>query len=334
MSAIWKQRPEGGTRFSLWMIRTIARRGGRLVARALLYPIVLYFLALRGPERRASRQYLTRALGRRAGVFAVARHVHTFAATILDRVFLLGENLKRFDVRVQGLDPLHEALETHGGVLLFGSHLGSFEVLRVLARERPDIPVRVVLDKAHNPAMTQVLDALNPAIAATVIDAGQDGPSIVLAIQQAIAEKAIVALLVDRTQPGEPAFPVEFLGAPARLPAAPWMIAAVLHAPVVLAFGLYRGGNRYDLVFEPFSGPMRIARQDRGTVLADMARRYAARLEHHARSAPYNWFNFYDYWHTTDGASPDDQPQLRTPDGDALPRPAGRDDVPGVGRAA
>ena len=130
MSANWKQRPEGGGWFAIWLIRTIARRGGRVVARACLYPIVLYFLAMRGPERRASRKYLARVLGRRAGMLDVARHIHTFAATILDRVFLLGENLKRFDVRVQGLDPLHEALETHGGVLLFGSHLGSFEVLR------------------------------------------------------------------------------------------------------------------------------------------------------------------------------------------------------------
>ena len=215
----WKQRPEGGGRFAIWLIRNIARHGGRAIARLCLYPIVLYFFALRGPERRASRTYLTRVLRKPATLFGVWRHIHTFAATILDRVFLLGEDLRRFDVRVHGLEDLHATVDAHGGVLLFGSHLGSFEVLRVLARERPDIPVRVVLDKAHNPAMTQLLDALNPEVAATVIDAGQDGPSIVLAIQHAIAEGALVALLVDRAQPGEPGLPVEFLGAPSAVPA-------------------------------------------------------------------------------------------------------------------
>ena len=30
--------------------------------------------------------------------------------------------------------------------------------------------------------------------------------------------------------------------------------------------------------------------------LLALIRRYAARLEHHARAAPYNWFNFYDFW--------------------------------------
>ena len=334
--ADWEQRPEGGGRFALWIIRTIARRGGRGIARACLYPIVAYFLAMRGPERRASRAYLTRVLGRPAGLPAIARHIHTFAATILDRVFLLGERLARFDVKVQGLDDLHAQVD-QGGVLLFGSHLGSFEVMRVLARERPDIRVRVVLDKAHNPAMTQLLDALNPEVAATVIDAGQDGPTVVLAVQQAVAEGAVVALLVDRTQPGEASFPVTFLGEPARMPTAPWLIAAVLQAPVMLAFGLYRGGNRYDMVFEPFSGPITVARQHRVPVLAGLAQRYAERLEHHARRAPYNWFNFYDFWHTPtpqDGARADDPPQVRTQDGQ--PPRAGGDGLHGgsVGRAA
>jgi predicted LPLAT superfamily acyltransferase len=31
-------------------------------------------------------------------------------------------------------------------------------------------------------------------------------------------------------------------------------------------------------------------------VLRDLVERYAARVEHHCRTAPYNWFNFYDFW--------------------------------------
>ena len=121
----------------------------------------------------------------------------------------------------------------------------------------------MVLDKAHNPAMTQLLDALNPEIARTVIDAGQDGPSIVLAIKQATDEGALVALLVDRARPGEPWLPAPLLGADAPFPTAPWLIAAALKVPVVLAFGLYRGGNRYDLAFEVFSPGLTIERHNR-----------------------------------------------------------------------
>ena len=292
----WKQRPEGGGRFAIWLIRSIARHAGRRVARLLLGPITLYFLVLRGPERRASIAYLERVLGRPARWRDGARHIHTFAATILDRVFLLGGQLQQFEFTISGLDEVHAQLDKQHGVLLFGSHLGSFEVMRVLARQRPDYVIRVVLDKGHNPAMTQLLDALDPAIAANVIDAGQDGPSLMLAIQQALSAGQLVALLVDRVQAGDVAQPVSFLGAQAPFPRAPWLIASVLRVPVVLAFGLYRGGNRYDLAFESFSDGLHVPRSERQHALAALIQRYATRLEHYARLAPYNWFNFYDFW--------------------------------------
>src|SRR3546814_7519873 len=111
-------------------------------------------------DLRDARASLTRILGRPATLGDVARHIHTFAATILDRVFLLGGEIERFDVTVHGVAQVHAQLDRGRGVLLFGSHLGSFEVLRVIARQRPDYRIRVVLDKAHSPAMTRLLDSL------------------------------------------------------------------------------------------------------------------------------------------------------------------------------
>lgn len=311
MSADWRRRPEGGGRFALRLVRAIASHGGRPLARLLLYPITAYFLFRRGPERRASIAFLGRALGRPAGLFDGARHVHTFAATILDRVFLLEGKESRFRIEARGLDVLEARLAEGRGVLLFGSHLGSFEAMRVLSRRRPGLKLQVVLDKAHSRVLTQILDALAPEIAAGVIDAGQDGPALMLQIQQAAAEGALVALLVDRSVPGQPVLQVPFLGAPAPFPMAPWLMAAVLRLPVVLGFGLYHGGNRYSLEFEDFCDPIEVPRSERAAAIESLIRRYAARLEHHARQAPYNWFNFYDFWHV-------DEPQTRSGPSGAL----------------
>ncbi|HET8818360.1 MAG TPA: acyltransferase [Xanthomonadaceae bacterium] len=311
MTAGWKARPEGGARWVNRMLVAIGRHGGRPLARAFLYPITLYFVLRRGPERRASKEWLSRALGRPATFHDAARHLHTFAATILDRMFLLADrDPGRFAIDVQGLDALHAAIDEGRGVLLFGSHLGSFEVLRVLKRARPEIPLRVVLDRGHNPALTELLEALDPEVASAVIDAGQPGPDIMLAIGEAVAGGAMVALLVDRVQPGAPAVAVPFLGREAPWPLAPWQLAAALQVPVVLAFGLYRGGNRYELVFEPFSAGIRLARAERARALPALIAGYVARLEHHARNAPFNWFNFYPFWDTDHAAAPLDPAPL------------------------
>ncbi|MFC4726896.1 acyltransferase [Coralloluteibacterium thermophilus] len=296
MTTHWTERPEGGGRFALWLIRSIGLYGGRPVARLLLYPITLYFLVVRGPERRASRAYLSRVFGRRATLMDVARHIHCFASTILDRVFLLAGRDRALDIRTHGLDQLEAAMAPGRGVLLFGAHHGSFEALRVLSQTNPDVRVRVVFDKGQSPAMTCLLDALNPGIAETVIDARMPGTAIVLAIGEAAASGALIGLLADRARRGESSLPVPFLGSPAAFPTAPALIAAALKIPVVLCFGLYRGGNRYDLHFEHFADSLEIPRRERASALEGILTRYARRLEHHVRLAPYNWFNFFDFW--------------------------------------
>jgi predicted LPLAT superfamily acyltransferase len=321
MSAQWKARPEAGSRFAMAVLIGIGRHCSRTLARACLYPITLYFLLRRSDERRASREWLLRALGRPPSPLELARHLHTFSQTILDRLYLLADRgTGRFQVDVHGLDDLHAAIEQGRGVLLFGSHLGSFEVLRVLKRARPDVPLRVVLDRAHNATLTELLEALDPEVAATVIDAGQPGTAIMLAIGDAIAQGAMVSLLVDRVHPGAPAMNAPFMGRDAPWPVAPWQLAAALQAPVVLAFGLYRGRNRYELVFEPFSEGLRVPRGERARLVPTLIARYAARLEHHARRAPYNWFNFYPFWDTEHApASP--HPAAPSSDGVAAGEP-------------
>jgi predicted LPLAT superfamily acyltransferase len=300
----WLERPEGGTVFGYRLFAGFARTFGRTTARLALYPITLYFFLRRGPERRASRAYLERVTGRKASLWRVAKHIHCFAAVTLDRAFLLAESFKRFDIRTYGLDELRKAWAQQHGVLVFGSHLGSFDALRTLGELRRDVKIRVVIDLEQNPALTRILNSFNPQLAQSIINARQEGTTTALAIKEALDDKALVTMLVERARPGNAVIAVEFLGSEASFPTAPWQLAAVLKVPVVLCFGLYRGGNRYDLHFELFAHSLAIERREREVALRDVIQRYADRLAHYARSAPYNWFNFYDFWQPGNSANP------------------------------
>jgi predicted LPLAT superfamily acyltransferase len=212
-------------------------------------------------------------------------------------VFLLSENYKRFDVRVHGIEELRERWARGKGVLVFGAHVGSFEALRVKAEQRQGLKLRPIIDLEQNPTLSKILNALNPKLAASIINARQEATTTALAIKEALDEGAIVTLLAERARPGNAVVPVEFLGQQAPFPTAPWQLAAALKVPVVLCFGLYRGGNRYDLHFEVFEDSIVLERKNREQGLRVLAQRFAQRLEHHVRIAPYNWFNFYDFWH-------------------------------------
>ena len=292
----WQQRPEGGGRFALWLLRTLAFKVGRPGARLIAYFTALYFMIRRGPERAASRVYLQRVLGRRPNVFQVYKHFLYFSTVTLDRLYLMADRFLRFDVRINGLKQLDDALAEGKGTLLLGAHLGCFDALRVLSLRNPDVPITILLDMGQGAGITQVLNALNPKLAATIVDARRPGQELVLEMHKAFLKQSVVATLADRMRPGNAAVLANFLGSPAPFPVSPWLLAGALHVPVVLAFGLHHGGNRYELHFERFDFELPRDRKLRNAALAEVVQRFADRMEHFARLAPYNWFNLYDFW--------------------------------------
>ncbi|MBT2119459.1 acyltransferase [Dyella sp. LX-66] len=296
MTEHWQSRPEGGGRFALWLIRSIALHGGRGFARLFLYPITLYFYWRRKLEREASQAFLARVLPHRVTAWHVLKHIHCFASTMLDRVFLLARGERGFAIEVEGLEALDAPLRQGQGVLLFGSHQGSFEALRAISARRPEVNLRVLLDKQKTPALTELLEALAPEIGDKVIDASQDGTSVAMQMAEACGQGALVAMLADRGREHEVLRRAELLGSPAPFPISPWLLAHTLRVPVVLCFGLYLGGNRYRLVFEAFADRVDIPRPGRAQALDAVIARYAQRVEHYIHAAPYNWFNFYDFW--------------------------------------
>jgi predicted LPLAT superfamily acyltransferase len=290
----WAQLPERGTPGSVRTIMWIARHLGRRVARLLLYPITFYFLLTAGAAREASRQYLRRLHSRRAGWWQLFCHFHCFAATILDRVYLLKGQFDCFDITLHGKDTLIRQMESGKGCLLLGSHLGSFEVLRTLGVSLSGFPLRVLMDIEHNPNITRLLDALNPDIANTVIQ--PDQPDTLLKVKESLDAGFFIGVLGDRVSKGDKTTECRFLGASAIFPAGPVLLAAIMNCPVILFFGLYRGGNRYEIHFEYFAQTINLNRDRRTEEIRVWTQRYVERLEHYARLAPYNWFNFFPFW--------------------------------------
>ncbi|RMG56418.1 MAG: lipid A biosynthesis acyltransferase [Gammaproteobacteria bacterium] len=317
MSLDWRHTRERSNAFWLRSIRWIALNLGRPVARALLWPITLWFW-IGGPRsRKASAQFLEQALGRPAGWRDTFRHHHAFASVLLDRVFLLAGRDDLFEVEVHGVELLDRQLERGRGCLLLGSHLGSFEVLRALGLKWRNLPLRVLMYPQHNATITRLLEALNPEVAQTVIPLGR--PDTMLRVREALDEGAVVGMLGDRIDQAGRWQSCPFLGRPACLPTGPALLGVALQVPVILFWGLYLGGNRYRIVFEPLHDGAPVPRAQREEVVNTLTCRFAARLDYHARNHPWNWFNFYDYWQEPSAMRPAG-PDAASPAGDGTKR--------------
>ena len=98
-----------------------------------------------------------------------------------------------------------------------------------------------------------------------------------------------MAFQVDRPSGGRGDAPVGFFGAPARFPLGPFVLAAAARAPVVPAFCLLDGGDRYRLSVEPARD---VARGGEGEGLAAAV----SVLERQVAAHPEQWFTFFDVW--------------------------------------
>jgi len=296
----WSSQRERSNMLALRVMAWIALHLGRRAARIVLLPVTLYFLAFAPGARRQSRRYLARALGRRPRLADGWRHVHTFASVVLDRLYFVRGALHEFELRVSGVELVDATLAEGHGAFLLGAHVGSFEVLQAVGASRPDLRVAMVMYPGNAQMIEAVLRSVAPDLRLSIIAIGRPGST--LSIRDWLDGGGLAGLLGDRFAPGEAARSAgvvrSFLGVPARFSDGPLRLAQLLRRRVIFMVGLYRGGRRYDVRFEELADfrrrPDDAAERERA--LHDALSAYVQRLEALAREAPYNWFNFHDFW--------------------------------------
>lgn len=300
----WAERQERSNAGLLRTMTWISLRFGRQRARLVLHLIATYFVLFSPAACAASRDYLRRVLGRPARWRDVYRHVFTFAATIHDRIYLMNGRFDLFDIRLHGETLVDDALAGGRGAFLMGAHLGSFEVVRAIGRTHPDLRVVVTMYETNARKINATLAAVNPAAKPEVIPLGQVDS--MLKVRERLDANCMVGMLADRTLLDDAAAPLRrlpLLGTPAAFPRGPLYMAAMLKRPVIFMTGLYRDGNRYDVHFETLADFSDVRRDTRAAAVDAALARYVALLDKYCRAAPYNWFNFFDFWQDGDAAA-------------------------------
>lgn len=290
----WKTQSERGNMFVLRLITWIALHLGRRVTRCILVPVVAYFFISSPRARRASAKFLSRIPNQPHGVKAVFQHLYVFATVTLDRVYFLNGRLDLFNIEIK--DEYNVALGTAAsgaGLFLMGAHFGSFESVRSIARDYPSLKMVLLMYEENARNIKQLLHAINPNVEQDIISLGQ--ARAMLQVKEKINEGALIGLLADRSLEAVGNTRVNFLGFEANFPTGPFRLAAMLQHPVYFMTGVFEGGNRYSVYLEPiadFSIPIK----NKDTAVDQAVLRYVELLEKHCKKAPYNWFNYFDFW--------------------------------------
>lgn len=309
--AAWYQRDERGTDFALRLAGWLYRAFGRGVARVLVVPIVAYFYLTGASARRASLEFLRHvhatpggrvALPAAPGQRDVFRHFLAFGVSIVDRIGLWFGRRSDFRLEVKGGELLKRVRDGGRGALVLGSHLGSFDAMRLLASHSP-ISVNVLMYTEHaariNDLFGRLADVSDPKLGRVrVIPVQSDGFAHVLAARACVERGEVIAILADRTPPSGVARDCEvaFLGGRAAIPQGPFRLAAALGCPLLFMVALRTGDRGYAIDVEWIADRVVLPRAERESALAALCQDYADRLAAQCLRAPHQWFNFYPFF--------------------------------------
>ncbi|MBB5501499.1 glycosyltransferase [Paraburkholderia sp. MM5384-R2] len=300
----WWRIAERGSRLGMTLLALSCKLFGRRFTALWLHPVVAYFLLTGRAARAASDNYFAHlsavapsADTPRPGWLSAYRHMLAFAQSGFDKLAAWTGRVDETDVTFDDPAAFEALLASGKGALVIGAHLGNLEMMRALAIRGEHAKVTAVVYTGHARRFNEVLASSNRDFARHLLEVGDFGPETAVLMQQRIDAGELLVIVGDRVPAREAGrtTDAQFLGASARFAQGPYVLAHALGCPVYLFFCL-KERDGYRMYFEPFAERIELPRRERAQHLAAWAQRYALRLEHYCRKAPYQWFNFFDFW--------------------------------------
>jgi len=282
-----------GLKFCISAYRLLGREGCKII----MAPIVLYFYLFGNKQRLASRQFLKRVLKHSPTFGEGYRHQMNFAMRSLDVFIAWTDDVKAITVEPTDPDQLAEFSNDPRGGLIVVAHLGNVDVARAVLDKKTQERITILVHTRHAENYNRLLRKLRPEASMNTLQVTEIGPETIIDLQQRVERGEWVVIAGDRTSvlSKEHSVFVPFFGADAAFPQGPWLLGALLDCPIYLLFCL-QDGRRYRLTMEPFAENIRLSRGAREEGIRACVARYASRLEHYSASAPFQWYNFFDFW--------------------------------------
>lgn len=284
--------------FFYWLIRL----GGRRPAYMFLRLVVGWYTLFRPHIRERGYPYLRRRFPE-AGRLGLMGHSYRlgvqFGQVLVDRASLglLGPDCLRASF-ASGKEEFVALLQEGRGMILMGGHLGSWQAA-MASIDFLRTPVNMLLQREVGDLDRHWFEHKGEQSPFRIIDpSGPLGGAVEMAA--ALARGEVLCVMGDRVLGSERNEVLQdFLGDPAPFPVSPYRLAAATGAPIAVLFSYKSGHSSYAL---ELAGVIRVpARVGRG---AEAFRPYVARfvelLEGYCQRRPYQFFNFFDMWHTSD----------------------------------
>ncbi|TXH94997.1 MAG: acetyltransferase [Rheinheimera sp.] len=303
----WAKQAESGSYLGIRTLLWFYRFGGKWLLQVVLVPVLLYFVCINQRARQASRQFLQRVHATAAehssfrsepGLWQIFLHFYSFAYEALAKIDGWLGRIGPERLNTIGNITFDDIVRQQKGGVLIGSHLGNVELSRAMASRKYSTRIHVLVFTRHAVAFNKALQQTNHMVETNMVQVDTITPALAIQMREWIDNNEFIVIVGDRMSVSTPeqAIWCDFLGHPAPFAIGPWVLASVLECPVYLLFCL-RQGDHYALTLQHFSDQIVLPRKQRQQALQQYVSAYAAVLQGFALLYPYQWFNFFDFWH-------------------------------------
>ncbi|QJR80942.1 acyltransferase [Alteromonas pelagimontana] len=303
----WSRIQEAGTLTGMQLVFVIYRVFGRWIFSLMMYPVALYFVISRPEQRSASLQFL-RAHYRKSpqswrskpNNIHVLLHFKSFAEVILDKLLGWRVPIKESDFVLTSEERVEKLLADERGQLIIGSHFGNLEFCRGFMHRYRSKTINILIYDKHAGNFVKMMQKQNDASRLNVFQVDEFDVTTIMMLKAKVDSGEWVFIAGDRIPLSglERTVDVDFLGENAPLPIGPYMLAKALACPVNFMFAYRHQPANNKVVFDvtQVCDKLEIARSTRQADIKKYAQQFADKLEEHCLRAPFQWFNFYDFW--------------------------------------
>jgi len=301
----WSNIAERGSILGVMALATCYRLLGRTLCTTIGAPVVLYFYFTGSTQRRASKEFLTRvfkvqSLSNSPTFIDGLRHYMSFFQMLLDKFAAWSGHLGVDSIEYDNPEQIYHVMcGPRGGVLLV-SHLGCMEFCRALINNDQKKRMHILLHSKNAQRFNRLISYVNPQPSLNIIEVTDIGSETIMFLKERVENGDWVVIAADRTPVSENprVVRVPFLGSEASFAQGPYILASLLQCPVYTAMAV-RESSKYKVHIELFAKEIKLLRGSKEECIRGYAQQYSKYLESYCYKYPYQWYNFFNFWHDT-----------------------------------
>jgi len=305
--ASWKGKSRGnvlGYRIFFFTLKIFGLTGAYFLLRVVTF---YYFLFARAAVK-AQMNYFKQVhnYGGFKAWWASYRNLNQFGQTLIDKAVVQSGAYKApFEIIREGEPLIGQALEKGKGVLLISAHIGNWEAAGQLLNKFNTTVNLVMLDAEHQ-RLKSYLQSVMKDRKLNIIPI-KDDLSHLISIKQAFDKNEIVALHGDRYTDAHRVERLPFFGKDAAFPLGPFILSSKFKVPTLYVFCMKEKPKLYH--FYAYESGIE------GEKPELLLQRFVTLLTQKVKDYPLQWYNYYDFWQSTNNNK----------HGDHSGRKAGRD---------